>query len=122
MGHAYYANYLLWLEQARGAWCRDRGFTYKQLEEMGFKLPVVEVWLRYKGEVKYDDLVIVRVSLDEVSRAALKFGYTLLVGEKVVTEGYTWHVFMGENRKAVTVPPHVREMLAREPGDFETLG
>lgn len=121
MGHAYYANYLLWLEQARGAWCRDRGFTYLQLEEMGFKLPVVEVWLRYKGEVKYDDLVTVRVSLDDVSRAALKFGYSLFVEGKLVTEGYTWHVFMGENRKAVTVPPHVREMLARDPAEFETV-
>lgn len=117
MGHAYYANYLLWLEQARGAWCRDRGFTYKQLEEMGFKLPVVEVWLRYKGEVKYDDLVTVKVWLGEIKRAAIQFKYELFVGEALVTEGYTWHVLMGDARKAVSIPPHVREMLDRTPGE-----
>lgn len=121
MGHAYYANYLLWAEQARGAWCRDRGFTYKQLEEMGFKLPVVEVWLRYRGEVKYDDLVTVRVWLAEVRRAALKFQYGLYVQGALVTEGYTWHVLMGDARKAVSVPPEVREMLDRDPALFPTV-
>ena len=75
MGHAYYANYLLWFEQARGAWCRDRGFTYKSLEDQGYRLPVVEVWVRYRGEIKYDDLAVVRVKLAEIKRAAMKFEY-----------------------------------------------
>src|SRR5205085_9661285 len=48
MGHAYYANYLYWFEQARGAWCRDRGFNYTDLEAIGYMLPVVEVYARYK--------------------------------------------------------------------------
>lgn len=32
-----------------------------------------------------------------------------------------WHVFTGENRKAVTVQPYIREMLARGPAGFETV-
>ncbi len=117
MGHAYYANYLFWFEVARGAWCRDRGFTYKGLEEMGFKLPVVEVHARYKGEVKYDDLIIVRVWVPELKRAALQFKYEVVNSTtgQVVTEGYTWHVLVDKTMKAVTVPPHVRELLDRSP-------
>ncbi len=123
MGHAYYANYLYWFEQARGAWCRDRGFTYKSLEEMGLMLPVVEAHLRYKGEVKYDDWVTVRVWLAEVKRAAMRFEYEVVneTTGKVATEGYTWHVMMGEERKAMTIPPHVREMLDRNPSEHETV-
>jgi acyl-CoA thioester hydrolase len=78
MGHAYYANYLYWFEQARGAWCRDRGFTYKGLEEMGYKLPVVEVWAKYKGEVKYDDDIAIEIWLGEVRRASIKFCYRVV--------------------------------------------
>lgn len=123
MGHAYYANYLYWFEQARAAWCRDRGFTYKGLEEMGFKLPVVEVWARYKGEVKYDDWITVRVWLAEAKRAALKFAYEVVNEEtgQTVTEGYTWHVLVGSEMKAVSAPPEVRALLEREPADHETL-
>ena len=113
MGHAYYANYLFWFEQARGAWCRARGFSYKTLEEMGYFLPVVEAHARYKGEVKYDDVVTVRVWLDEIKRAALLFKYELINEStgKLCTEGHTWHVLMGKERKAMTIPPEVREML-----------
>jgi acyl-CoA thioester hydrolase len=113
MGHAYYANYLFWFEQARGAWCRDRGFTYKQLEETGFFLPVVEAHLRYKGEVKYDDWIVVRIWLTDVQRATMKFVYEIVREEtgKVVTEGYTTHVMMGRERRAITIPPEVRKMM-----------
>src|SRR5436305_5750980 len=78
MGHAYYANYLYWFEQARGAWCRARGFTYKSLEEMGYMLPAVEVHVRYGGEVKYDDVITVRVWMEEIKRAAMQFKYEVL--------------------------------------------
>lgn len=117
MGHAYYANYLYWFEQARGAWCRARGFTYKSLEEMGYMLPVVEAHVRYKGEIRYDDLVVVRVWMEEVKRAAMLFKYEVVLdgADKVLTEGHTWHVLMGRERKAITIPPEVREMLERDP-------
>lgn len=115
MGHAYYANYLLWFEQARGAWCRDRGFTYKGLEEMGYKLPVVEVHVRYRDEIKYDDLIEVRVQVTELRRAAIRFTYEIWNEGRLCTEGYTWHVFIGPERRAMTIPPHVREMMERAP-------
>jgi len=123
MGHAYYANYLFWLEQARGAWCRDRGFTYLSLEEHGFKLPVTEVWIKYRGEIKYDDLVIVRISLEETRRAAVKFRYEIVqsVTGQVVTEAYTWHVLVSSAMKAVSIPPEVRGWLERDPDAFETV-
>lgn len=122
MGHAYYANYLYWFEQARGAWCRDRGFTYKSLEERGVLLPVVEAYVRYKGEVKYDDLISIRIHVSEIKRAAMRFDYQIFNEDRLVTEGHTWHVVMSpETRKAMTIPTFMRELLERNPADFETL-
>lgn len=123
MGHAYYGSYLLWFEQARGAWCRDRGFTYRGLEEMGYRLPVVEVHVRYKGQVRYDDLIVVRIRLTEVKRAVLRFDYEVVpVGsDRVVTEGYTVHMLVDESLRAVSVTGDVRELLERDPNDFERL-
>lgn len=123
MGHAYYGSYLLWFEQARGGWCRDRGFTYKSLEEMGYKLPVVEVHARFRDSVKYDDLIIVRIRLTEIKRSAMRFDYEVFntVSGKVSTEGYTWHVLMGEQGKAVSVPLDVRALLERDPTQFDTI-
>lgn len=123
MGHAYYANYLYWFEQARGAWCRDRGFTYKSLEEMGFMLPVVEAHARYKGEVKYDDWITVHVHVAEIKRSSIQFIYRITndTTGKITTEGHSWHVLMGEERKAITIPPQVRSLLERDPKDYDRL-
>lgn len=120
MGHAYYANYFFWFEQSRGAWCRDRGFTYKSLEESGYMLPVVEAHAAYKGEVHYDDWIQVKIWLAEMKRASMRFEYEITNEStgKVCTTGYTWHVLMGQERKAVTMPESVREWLTRNPDDF----
>lgn len=117
MGHAYYGNYMLWFEQARGAWCRARGFTYKGLEEMGYKLPVVEVWAKYRGEVKYDDVIAVRIWVGEMRRAAIQFMYEVIneTTGQVTTEGYTWHVFVADSMKVISIPPEIRQMMEKEP-------
>ncbi|RYG49541.1 acyl-CoA thioesterase [bacterium] len=118
MGHAYYANYLYWFEQARGAWCRARGYSYLVLEEMGYRLPAVEAHLEYKREALYDDVLAVKVWISEIKRASMRFDYEVTNERtgQLATTGYTWHVLMsGETRKAVSIPPEVREMLEREP-------
>jgi acyl-CoA thioester hydrolase len=115
MGHAYYGNYMLWLEQARGGWCRSRGFTYKSLEERGIKLPVVEMGVKYRGEVKYDDDIIVWIRMAEVRRASMKFEYEIFneTSGKRVTEAFTWHVTVGPEMKAISVPA---DLLQLKPG------
>lgn len=117
MGHAYYANYLFWFEQSRGAWCRDRGFTYKQMEAEGYFLPVVEAHVRYKGEVLYDDWIVVRVRLTSLKRSMLRFEYEVIneTTGKVTTEGYTTHLLVSKEHKTVPIPDHLREQMARKP-------
>jgi acyl-CoA thioester hydrolase len=123
MGHAYYANYLYWFEQARGAWCRDRGFTYKSLEDKGYLLPVVEANVRYRDEVRYDDWVCVRVRLTEIKRSAMRFDYEVFneTTGRATSEGFTWHVLMGESRKARAIPEEMLELLNRDPAAHPRL-
>lgn len=113
MGHAYYANYLFWFEQARGRWCRDRGFTYKKMEQDGVFLPVVEAHLRYRAEAKYDDELEVSLWVSEAKRASFRFDYSVLnlTSGLVCTEGYTWHVTMGTERKAISIPEEIRALI-----------
>ena len=117
MGHAYYANYLFWFEQARGAWCRARGFSYRDMEAMGYFLPVVEAHAEYRGEVLFDDVIVVRVWATETRRASIRFEYEI-VNERTgrtTTTGHTWHVVMSKERKAVSIPPEVRALFEAEP-------
>src|SRR5262249_14358989 len=55
MGMAYYANYLVWMEVGRSDFCRDCGFSYRELEhdEKAF-LTVAEANCRYLAPARYD--------------------------------------------------------------------
>lgn len=114
MGHAYYANYLVWFEQARSAFFRERGLPYTEVESRGYKLPVVEVHARYRAEVKYDDEIVIKAWVSEVKRTAIRVDYEVRQSAtgKVCTEGYTWHVLVDTSFKPVAIPAFLREILA----------
>ena len=42
-GVVYYANYLVWFEVARADLLRTLGWTYREMEESGVSLPVIDV-------------------------------------------------------------------------------
>jgi acyl-CoA thioester hydrolase len=93
------------------------------MEEVGHRLPVVEVWAKYRGEVKYDDTILVKVWLAEMKRAAIQFRYEVvnLTSGATVTEGYSWHVVVGTEMKAKGIPADFRSRLERDPDLFETV-
>ena len=67
MGMVYYANYLIWMEVGRTDFCRECGFTYRDLErqEQAY-LTVAEATCRYIAPARYDDPIVVQT---ETTRA-----------------------------------------------------
>ena len=49
MGVVYYANYFVWFEVARADLLRSLGWTYREMEETGVFLPVIEAALCSTG-------------------------------------------------------------------------
>ncbi|MBW5343123.1 acyl-CoA thioesterase, partial [Escherichia coli] len=57
MGYVYYGNYAAYYEVARTEMLRSTGISYKELEDMGVMLPVIELHSQYIKAAKYDDLI-----------------------------------------------------------------
>ena len=62
MGVAYYANYLVWFEVARADWLRARGWTYREMEASGVKLPVIEAHCEYARPTHYDEALTIHTT------------------------------------------------------------
>jgi acyl-CoA thioester hydrolase len=78
MGVAYYANYFVWFEVGRSQFCNDCGFSYRDMEqETGLFLTVAEAWCRYRAPARYEDELIVRTHIAELTRRTLRFGYEI---------------------------------------------
>ena len=55
MGIAHHSNYIVWYEVGRTDLCREAGLTYREIEERGFLLVVVEINCSYRTPYRYDD-------------------------------------------------------------------
>jgi len=113
MGIVYYANYLRWLEVGRTELMRSLGIAYKEMEEGGTFLPVSEVFCKYHGSARYDDLLIIETTVDFLRRASIQFSYRILResdGALLIT-GSTLHAFVDREGKIVKVPSALRAKL-----------
>src|ERR1044072_8730494 len=68
MGIAHHSNYVVWFEIGRTDLCRASGITYREIEERGRLLVVVEIGCRYRTPFRYDDEVIIHTSVAEAPR------------------------------------------------------
>ena len=66
MGFLYYGNYALYYEVGRAEAIRQLGFTYRELEDMGIQMPVIELNAQYFRPALYDDLITVKTLLKEI--------------------------------------------------------
>lgn len=57
MGIVYHANYIIWFEIGRTELIRQRGLSYRAIEERGLYLPVVELESKFRLPAKYDDTI-----------------------------------------------------------------
>ena len=65
MGFLYYGYYAFYYEVGRVELLRSKGFRYRDLEEIGVIMPVMELHSKYIRPARYDDLVRVHTELRE---------------------------------------------------------
>lgn len=114
MGVVHHAAYLPYLEDARVAYLRSVGHPYTALLEEQMELPVVEVAVRYRRALYFDDLVQVHLVPASVSGATLQIGYLLTVDGQPRATAVTVHGVIINGRP--TRAPDWLEDLATQRG------
>lgn len=115
MGVAYYANYLVWFEVGRSQYCRDCGFSYRDMErETGLFMIVAEARCRYKTPARYEDDLIIRTRATDVTRRTLKFGYEIWRDDELLATGETLHVLINAQGRPSSFPDKFLALLRGE--------
>lgn len=117
-GIVYNANYLRYFEIGRTELMREWIFSYSEIEDRGFVLPVTECWARYKAPAFYDDLLTIETSITEVTRIKCKFSYRVCRQEnpetkaKLLVKGYTIHAAITKEGKLTKLPDEIIQKIA----------
>lgn len=111
MGIVHHASYIVYFEEGRSAYTRERGRSYADMEQDGYYLAVTDVQARYRRSMRYGQHVTVRCWLAEMKSRTLTFAYELVdaeTGEKCVT-GETKHICLNKNGAIATFPNSWRQ-------------
>ena len=113
MGVVYYANYLVWFEVGRTEWLRQTGWSYREMEEDGVALPVIEAHCEYRQPLRYDDEVEIATRAVLVTPVRIRFDYEVTrAGDGTLSaRGHTVHAAVDAGGKPCRLPARVRELL-----------
>ena len=117
MGIVYYANYLVWFEVARTDLLRQHGWTYREMEEAGFALPVVEAHCEYRSPARYDDDIEIVTTGERLSPVRVRFVYLVerVEGKALLAEGYTVHATLDASGRPTRLPVRAQAVFAHQP-------
>lgn len=108
MAYVYYGNYASYFEVARVEAFRRIGFSYKQMEEAGVMMPVLEYKTKYIKPAKYDDLLTIKVYIKNKPGVRITFDYEVYNEQDVLlTIAETTLVFINSNTGKPMLPPPV---------------
>jgi acyl-CoA thioester hydrolase len=114
MGVVYYANYLVWFEVGRTDLLRESGWSYREMEQEGYALPVIEAHCDYRQSAVYDDDLDVHTSAVIVSPVRIRFAYDVVRSADGVTlaTGHTVHASLGADGRPRRLPARVKELFS----------
>jgi acyl-CoA thioester hydrolase len=114
MGVVYHANYLVWFEVGRTEWLRESGWSYREMEDGGVSLPVIEAHCEYRQPARYDDEIEICTEATIVGQVRIRFDYEArrVADDVVAATGHTVHASIGPDGRPCRLPARVRELLS----------
>ncbi|TCO06942.1 acyl-CoA thioesterase [Natronoflexus pectinivorans] len=115
MGIVNNAVYPSWFEIGRSELFREIGLPYSKMEEEGIMLPLSELQVKYKHPARYEEMLTITTSLEEMPLVRTTFKYIIhnSLGE-LVAEGSTTHAFLdATTRRPGRIPEKLKERLEK---------
>lgn len=116
MSVVYHAHYVDYFEAARTEALREHGLPYKELEDAGIIMPVVDLNVRYHQPARYDDLLEILVRFPETPAVRVRAEYEVRrAGEEevLVTGTVVLCFFDTARRRPIRAPQPLLDVFER---------
>ena len=110
-GMAWYGHYMAWFEVGRLSLLRRYDLLPRQMVDLGYIAPVINLQCDFKNPVGSGDRIVIRTTVAKPEVAALTFKFEILLKENrtLLAQGETTQVLLTTNKK----------MIYRLSGEFE---
>ena len=113
MGLVYNSHLLVYFEVGRVEYLRALGIAYRDLEEKGYLLPVVEAHCKYVGQARYDDVLEVITWVNRLRPARIDFRHQVRrkADAAPVAEGRIVLACLAKNLRPQRLPAEITEAV-----------
>jgi len=115
-GFVYNGNYATYYEVGRTASIREMGLSYKEIEERGVVMPLIYQNSRFFSPAFYDDLLTIKVKINEMPSARITFYYEIYneAGKKINTGENALAFIDKKTHRPMRAPDWFVEILQKE--------
>ncbi len=113
MGIIHHGAYPAYLEEARAAMLRQAGHPYQSLRSGpdGVDFAVLELYVRHRRPLRFDDLVRVHVVVGALTRTTFQVGYLLEVDGGVRATAVTVHGAVDGSGRPSRMPGFLADLV-----------
>ena len=105
MGLLHHANYIVYFEQARTELLRKRGMTYRDMEDAGHLLVIIDLDCKFKRPAYYDDLLTIRTTVERVTHVKIVHKHLVYRDGELLAEGHTTLACVDRQGRPQALPP-----------------
>src|SRR5579864_1204323 len=87
MGLLHHANYFVYFEMGRTELLRERGLSYRDIEDAGHYLVIVDLSCKFKKPAYYDDLLTLRTTVARMTHVKIVHTYQVFRDGQLLAEG-----------------------------------
>lgn len=113
-GVVHYSNYFRFFERVEEEFYRSLGFGFTDFREKGLWFPRAEASCQYKKPARFNDLLEVELTVDELKEKAVRLGFTVANKETSDLLACGYLVVVAADRqtgKATQIPASIVERL-----------
>lgn len=110
----HFSNYFRFFEKAEEEFYRSLGFSFTDFRNEGLWFPRVEAFCEYKKPAKFNDLLEVELTIEELKEKSVRYGFRVLNKEStdLLANGYLIIVAANkETGKATQIPKAIVDKL-----------
>jgi acyl-CoA thioester hydrolase len=104
MGLLHHANYIVYFELARTEMLRSKGVSYREVEDAGHFLVIIDLGCKFKKPAYYDDLLTIRTTVARVTHVKIVHEYQVFRGRDLLAEGHSTLACVDREGKPQALP------------------
>ena len=104
MGLLHHANYIVYFELARTEMLRSKGVSYREVEDSGHFLVIIDLGCKFKKPAYYDDLLTIRTTVARVTHVKIVHEYRVFRDGELLAEGHSTLACVDREGKPQALP------------------